>query len=399
MKFCIEVFTSLDMDVEITLFLSSLVAFFILQSLRKAHSETRGKHLKLPGVPCNAKIHMARDEKSKPSENQDVQNAQYAQIDKSLCVAFDNEDYEQVLKCWNALKRYNQCPATHLLQTVKAMQLCSKGAYFIVMELRAFFKAHPQSVNIGLINDILEPLARRIDDDAQLVDLIVRMLPSINVVKDIRTYEILLAMHVARKSHGKAQEIITEMRSVNVEFTPCATVAVLTIALQLGNFEVVLKAFAELKPAWEIRSTWAVSPFALQRHKANMLTQIVELACQKRKLHKLLPALVHISLPADVATTIQGKCGSWTDIELSTMIKLLCISGQTPHMIAIKDMLNNCLCCRSKASKAQIDASSDASTSEGSRSDSEEDDISSCDGFRTRGVRAPPALSPPPLRF
>jgi len=395
MKFCIDIFTSLDMDVEITLFLSSLVAFFILQSLRKTHSDTRGKHLKFSGVPCDAKMHMARDEKRKPPENQDVQNAQFAQIDKSLCVAFDNEDYEQVLKCWNALKRYNQCPARHLLQTVKAMQLCGKGAYFIVMELRAFFKAHPQSVNIGLINDILEPLARRIDDDAQLVDLIVRMLPSINVIKDIRTYEILLAMHVARKSHGKAQEIITEMRSVNMEFTPCATVAVLTIALQLENFDVVLKAFAELKPAWEIRSTWAVSPFALQRHKANMLTQIVELACQSRKLHKLLPALVDILLPSDVAATIQGKCASWTDIELSTMIKLLGISDQTPHMIAIKDMLNNCLYCRSKASKAQVEASSDASTSEGSRSDSEEDDISSCDGFRTRAVRAPPGFSHP----
>jgi len=397
MKFCIEVFTSLDMDIEIMLFLSSLVAFFILKSLRKTHIEARGKNMRFPGAPCNAKVYTACDSNIKSPENQDAQNVQYAQIDKALCVAFDNEDYEQVLKCWNALKRYNQCPATHLLQVVKAMQLCSKGAHFIVMELRAFVKAHPQSVNIGLINDILDPLARRLDDDAQLVDLIVRMLPSINVVKDIRTYEILLAMHVARKSYGKAQEIITEMRSMNVEFTPCALVAVLTIALQLGNFEVVLKAFAELKPAWEIRSTWAVSPFALQRHKSNMLWQIVELACEKRKLHKLLPALVDISLPSDVATTIQGKCASWSDIELSTMIKLLCTSDPTPHMTSLKDMLSNCLGCRSKASKAQLEAASDASTSEGSRSDSE-DDISSCDGFRAHGVRAPPGL-PPPLGF
>jgi len=395
MKFCADIFASLDMDVEIMLFISSLFAYLILQSLRNAHMEKRAKHLKSNGIPDNFKmVATPATSGQKPSESQDApnkeaQNARYAEIEKELRTAFEAEDYVQVLKCWNALKRFNQCPPMQLLQVVKAMQCCNKGAYFIVMELRAFFKAHPKHVNVGLINDILEPLARR-DDDAQLVDLIVRMLPSVNIVKDIRSYEILLAMHVGQKNFSKAQDVITEMQNMKVEFTPRASVAVLTIGLQLDNFDVVLKTFTRLQASWDVRSTWAVSPFALQSHKTRILMQIVDLACKKRKVHQLLPALEGMSIPDEVASSIQSQCASWSDIELVTMLKLLRKTAKAPQKDVIYNMLNKCVDSRSL--KARHDqASSDISTSEGSRSDSE-DESSNFEGSRSCGLSRPPGF-------
>lgn len=381
---CIEIFSAMDIDSEMTLFLSSVVVFMILARLRKNHFE--GKQI----IP--KKMHSDLDGYEKPiqdaTEKLETDPARYAQLDKALRVAFDTEDYEQVLKCWNGMKRFNQCPSAHLLQIVKAMQCCNKGVHFIVMELREFFKTHPKSIDICVINDILEPLARRLDD-AQLVALIVRMLPSINIVKDTRTYEILLAMHVARKDHVKAQEVMTDMRNSKVEFTPCAMVAVLTVAMQRKNFDAVLKTFKELKSAWEVRSTWAVSPFALQRHKTNMMTQIVELACQQRKLHQLLPTFESMSIPDEVVSIIQAEFAAWSDIELVTMLKLLLKSGRHNNFV---QMLQKSLDIRAKPFKAQRDEASDASTSEGSRSDSEDSDANS-DGAQPRRFRPPPGLS------
>jgi len=388
MNFCADIFSAMDIDSEMTLFLSSFVAYVILQQLRKNYLSGKGNSPK--------QMHSDPDENQiqDAPENREADNARYAQIDKALRVAFDSEDYEQVLKCWNAIKRFSQCPSAHLLQMVKAMQCCNKGAHFIVMELREFFKAHPKSIDICVINDILEPLARRLDD-AQLVGLIVRMLPSINIVRDTRTYEALLAMHVARKDHVKAQEVLKDMKNSKVEFTPCAFVAVLTIAMQLKNFDAVLKTFKELKPSWEVRSTWAVSPFALQRHKTSIMTQIVELACQQRKLHQLLPALEGMAVPEEVASIVQAECSAWTDIELGTMMKLLQKTGHTSQSNFMQ-MLKKCLDTRSNPSKAHREAASDASTSEGSRSDSEGDEeTSNSDGAHKCGLRPPAGLAPP----
>jgi len=386
MNFCIDIFSAMDIDSEMTLFLSSFVAYVILQQLRKNYSE---------GKFSSSKMHSDLDGYEKEIQDApelETDPARYAQLDKALRVAFDAEDYEQVLKCWNGIKRFNQCPSAHLLQIVKAMQCCSKGPHFIVMELREFFKTHPKSIDICVINDMLEPLARRLDD-AQLVGLIVRMLPSINLVRDIRTYEISLAMHVARKDHVKAQEVMMDMRNSKVEFTPCAMVAVLTIGMQRKNFDAVLKTFKELKPSWEIRSTWAVSPFALQRHKTNIMIQIVELACEQRKLHQLLPALHGMSVPEEVVSIIQAECFKWSDIEMSTMMKLLQKVDQSSQNSFVQ-MLEKCLDTRSKPSKSQRETASDASTSEGSRSDSEDSDANSGDA-QPRRLRTPPGLSPP----
>lgn len=361
----------MDMEVEMTVFFCSLAAYFILQTFGKRSIKVKGKAREIVAGDCTTKADPVEGHEASENPEKDARNAAYSQMEKSLRDAFEAENYVEALKCWNALKRFRQCAPVHLLHIVKAMQCCNKGAHFIAMELNQFFKAHPRVVNIGLINNILEPLSRRAED-AQLVDLIVRMLPSINAVKDTRTYEILLAMHVASQNHVKANEVITEMKDVGVSFTPCATVAVLTIALQLRKFEVVLQAFKELKPSWDIRSTWAVSPFALQRHKASILTQIVELACKENRLHQLLPALEGMPLPGPVVSMMQAECQGWSENMLVTMMKLLGKSNVAPSKEEfVHSMLSSCLSSRSKTSEAWVKSFSEASTSEGSRSDSE----------------------------
>jgi len=378
-----EMITGMEFNVEIMMFLCSLVLYFLLQAARKPHMELQGKGAKSLAYDIT-KTPAKLDANQKASINSDTsakcgtepRNTHYTQIDKALHIAFEAEDYWQVLKCWNALKKFDQCPrhierpCVNVLQLVKAMQCCNKDANFIVAEVRMYFKAYPKNRNISYLNDLLEPLARRLDD-AQLVDLICCMLPSINLVKDARTYEILLTMYVAKRDLPRAEGIIAEMRAKEATFTPCATVAVMTMAMQAGNVDLVLKAFKKLKGSWDVRSTWAVSPFALQGHKTRILAEIVELACRKRKLGQALQVLEGMTVPEEVLKVVQAECASLRDVELATVFKSLTKSGQLQFINCLDSCTQASLLSTRK--KAQYETfSDDASTSEGSRSDSEE---------------------------
>lgn len=375
-----ETLSNVDFDAEFTMFLCSVIAFFVLMIIRNNWRNQNGKYLKHVA-------HKAEQATTKCNAHSDDDDASYAEIDAALQAAFENEDFWQVLKCWGDLKYLPQS-AIHLPMVIRAMRSCNKGAYFIVGELKNFFKTHPTMLTVGFINDLLDPLTKRAGD-AQLVDLLVKWITSLNLEKDVRTYEILLTMHASNKNITKAQEIVAEMQSKEVKFSPCATASVLNMGLQMSNFDVVLKAFSKLKPSWDVRSTWAaVSMFAVEGHKASVLTQIVSLACQKSKLAELSPALVGMIVPEEVLDALQAKIGLMDDIEVASNIALLEQSGKNLKVDAIYNTLSTCSKSRSKASapwrarKRSVD--SDASTSEGSRSDS--DDCGS----------PPPGLSLPP---
>merc|ERR1719162_450107 len=153
-------------------------------------------------------------------------------------------------------------------------------------------------------------------------------MPSMSLTKDSRTYEIMLTMHAANGNLTKAQSVMAEMNINGAVFTPRATVAVMTMGLQTGNADVVLKAFIKLKPVWHERATWAVSMFALERHKADVLVQVVTLACQKLKVCELSAALDGMILPAEVLDALQPKLSLLSDTELATSIELLEKSGR-----------------------------------------------------------------------
>lgn len=377
-------FSNIDIEEELVMFLCSVLAFLILIYCRDQKAQTGGKISK-PYKGFAVSDHTPQDIAGAREEKCDVK------VEKALRTAFGNEDYWQVLKCWRQLKHSNQS-SIHLSMIIRSMRFCNKGAYFIATELKDFFQAHPQECKIGVINDLIEPLGRRADD-AQLVELLVRMIPSIDLEKDARTYEIMLTMRAANGNVSKMQEVMAEMNANKVEFTPRATVAVMTMGLQTGNAAVVLKAFTKLKPLWDERETWPVSMFALGRHKINVLMQVVMLACQKLKVSELSLALEGMTLPEEVLGALECRLSSVSDDELAEFVEAIQQSGRSLKTDPVYNTLIGCASSRSvmkslppwKAGKREqansnpskvknsATADSDASTSEGSRSDSEEE--------------------------
>lgn len=335
-----DALSNMDIEEELVTFLCSVIAFLMFIAFRNQKTKKTGKLFK--------RIEVNADDGGSTERDEGLQDDKYyVKMDKAFQTAFEKEDYWQALKCWRQLKHFNQS-SIHLPMVIRSMRFCNKGAYFIVTELKDFFKAHPQECNIGFINDLLEPLARR-PEDAQIVDLLVKMISSLNITKDSRTYEIVLTMRAGNGNFAKMQEVMGEMKIQQIAFTPRATVAIMTMGLQTGNADVVLKAFMKLKPSWDERDTWAVSMFALTGHKAKVLMQVVTLACQKGKQCELSTALAGMTLPKEIVAYMDAQ----------------------------------------KSEKKSQHEDSDVSTSEGSRSDSEEEpDVGPC-------ARPPPGLAPP----
>lgn len=364
----VEVVADLGIDVEIVVFLCSLILYFILHKSRKAQQskrqELKAKSMGKPQNESDASEGICQS--SEARTERDELDARYAQIEKNMHLAFESEDLFQALRCWYAMKKFKQCSPRYLSQIIKTMQSCNKTDEFIVMELRDYLLRHQKQRTRAIVNDVLEPLARQLDSP-HLVKAIVDMSTGLKIYKDSRTYEILLTMYSAKQDAKASQELIEEMTSQGIEFTPCALVAVMTMALQLGKLDVALKAFVKLKASWDVRSTWAVSPFALQQHKADTLTKLVELSCRKRKLADVLPLLEDMAVPEQVTTIVTQALATLSDVEVTLMSKVM---GDSKSSRFAK-----CLDTRSKAllRSRQAKVDSDASTSEGSRSDSEDD--------------------------
>merc|ERR1719171_400848 len=227
------------------------------------------------------------------------------------------------------------------------------------------------------------------------------MIPSVNLAKDSRTYDILLTMHAANGNHEKAQDLMMEMKTKDISFTPRATVAVMTIGLKAGKIETVLKAFNRLKESWDVRSTWTVSMFALQSHKSDLLQQIVKLACKTHRVSALSEAFKGFSLPEDVVTAMKSEFARLSHAEISSSLQAIAKSSHNSGSDAVYNALAACPCSSSKtisspwrAHKMER-AESNASTSEGSRSDSDEDASLS----PRLKFSPPPGLAPPAAVF
>lgn len=382
MQIIVDILKSIDLEGELTIFVCSATAFLLLMSFRNQNLKRSSKTIKTS---------IGEEARSKTTTEHDMgDDSHYIQMDKTLCTAFENEDYWKVIQTWKDIKHFPQA-SIHLAMLMRSMRFCNKGAYFIVGELKTFFKTHPQMRSIGLINDLLEPFARR-PEDAQLVDLLVRLLPTINISKDSRTYEILLTMNAASKNMAKAQETMAEMKEKHIKLSARAQVAALTLSLQLGDMDAVLEAFTALKPAWDERESWAVSMFALKSHKSNMLKQMVDLACKTQQICELAGVLEGMSIPDEVMSHAQALFQRMCDVDLATNIAVLQKSNTCNKTAPFYDALVTCSNTRCKFRPTRAWAGdkfrltdSDASTSEGSRSDSEEEPF----------FMPPPGLSSP----
>merc|ERR1719265_1765067 len=79
--------------------------------------------------------------------------------------AFEQGDYRAVLRCWNAMKKFDTAPAVSLAHVVESMQRFKKDTLFNVRELKAFFKKYPKDCEVAAANSILESLSKRLDSE------------------------------------------------------------------------------------------------------------------------------------------------------------------------------------------------------------------------------------------
>lgn len=222
---------------------------------------------------------------------------------QSFRSALQGKQYQKVLQCWESFKGFEQAPNVQLLQVVYAMQACKKDSKFIVTELADFFTTHPEKQDMSAINDLLEPLCRNFE--CHLVDFITDALPTL---KDQRTYEMVLCMHVSKRNFVKAQRLVAEMRVRNIDVNIRILVATLTMAIEIGDVDETLSVFGELKAVWDSRSTWEVAPWKVREHKMKVLTQIVQLACKEGRLQQLLPQLEDMAVGEDAVNHMFTKC-------------------------------------------------------------------------------------------
>jgi len=87
----------------------------------------------------------------------------------------------------------------------------------------------------------------------------VEMLPSIGLLKDQRTFETMLAMHIDMHSFVQAERLVAEMRAAAVEITGRTKVTIMALALGQKHFDKSLCAFGEVKPMWDQHSIWGVA--------------------------------------------------------------------------------------------------------------------------------------------
>merc|ERR1719271_924405 len=181
---------------------------------------------------------------------------------------------------------------------------------------------------------------------------------------------------------------MTEMKTKEVAFTPRATVAIMTMGLKTGEADVVLEAFLKLKPAWDDRDTWAVSMFALERHKTSILMEVVKVACQKGKAVEISDAISDMKVPEEVSKALKWQAALQKAQDLSSSASEG--SGSDSDEEIERTGSNSSIKKSHKFDRADSNASTRTdSASEGSRSDSEEEvgplGVAQC-------IRPPPGL-------
>lgn len=295
--------------VELLLFAAAMVAYFALFS----NAVPRNPKL----VSKKAKLLRGNDDEEEDLNEPDLNTDDIEHVEKSFQASFDHGNHREVLRCWNTMKKFDKMPDVSLPQVVESMQRFKKENFFIVKELKGFFKKYPTERDMTGVNDLLESLAKRLDSD--LMDKIVEMLPSLDLKADQRTYEIFLGMHFTTRSFQEVKALVTEMKANKIPFTTRATIVVIKTALKMNNFEEALVNFRELKKVWTAHSVLS-TPSMAPRH---IVAQLVELACKEHQLAQFLPELRGVPITEEVVVVMLSECTRQKDFTLTQKVQEL----------------------------------------------------------------------------
>jgi len=290
---------------EMLMFLAAVVGYLLIFSGRARKDY---QHLKLKAKLAAPKESKDHDD---TEEHKDSAPKTFEALDAVLSRALAAGDHRAAFKHWHSLKQFSSLPSASLSQVVESMQCAKKDGAYIVKELTAFFEKHPGQCDMCHMNGIIESLGKRLD--SQLMGEVVEMLPSLQLKKDERTYEIFLAMHATTRSLEEVQRLVAEMEAGGITFTAQARLAVMKSALQTGNFAEMHRQFCALKAS--VSSSWEVP-----RH---VMAQVVDLACRNRCLEQLLPNLVDVPVPEEAINAMLSECISTADAESARLVETL----------------------------------------------------------------------------
>jgi len=265
--------------------------------------------------------------------------------------ALQAKDYQKVLQLWD-MRKTAKPDCLKLCEVVEAMQGCKKGSVAIAAELQSFIGAHPSMQDMSLINDLLDTLARQ--RSSYLAELVVEMLPSIGLLKDQRTFETLLGMHLDKHSFVQAERLYDEMTEAAVEITGRTKVNIMAMALGQMDFDKTLRSFEEVKPIWTQHSIWGVPVWKAQKHKVDVMTMIVELACHTHNVSRLLPALEDMQLNEEAVNMMLVECLDTNDLSSAKLLEAIAKANQAPVTDATYSLLIKCFSSRPWGARALV---------------------------------------------
>jgi pentatricopeptide repeat protein len=293
---------------EIIMFLSAMVVYAMLNMHRAPKlDQKRGK----------SNVKPAKDSKQldETCDNVEKRRANTRdRMDTPLRNASDISDCKAVLERWTSTRNSPQA-CSNLPDVVEAMQRCKKDNAYIIRELRTYFEKHSNQRHMSLINDILEPLGRRMD--SQLMDLIVQILPSLGLKRDQRTFEIFLSMHLTTRKFEEVSALICDMKESKVAFSAHALLLAMKAALRKSDFDEALQYFRDLKKFWMADSTFKDSPSQAPRH---IVSQLIELSCKERQLQQLVSELCGFPIGEDSIHAMLSECVRLRDSQLSRQV-------------------------------------------------------------------------------
>eukprot|EP00933_Yihiella_yeosuensis_P072709 TRINITY_DN811_c0_g1_i1.p1 TRINITY_DN811_c0_g1~~TRINITY_DN811_c0_g1_i1.p1 ORF type:complete len:1117 (-),score=302.97 TRINITY_DN811_c0_g1_i1:180-3530(-) len=258
------------------------------------------------------------EQKQSSYQYQDIDKASLKDIEKTVQVAFSNGDHRVVLKCWSALKKFDETPTVSLANVVESMQRTKKDTKAVAVELLQFFKKHSSECDIIAVNDIMDSLSRRLD--TALAQEIMEILPVLRIRPDAVTYEMLLSMHFTTRNFVEVKRLTEEMTEAKVPLTVRATVVVIKAALKDGNLSSAMTHFSRLKMVWERGGEASGTPSMAPQH---IIAQLVDAACKDRQLPDFLPLLKGVPLNDEVLGTMLSECIRQKDSDLASQVERL----------------------------------------------------------------------------
>lgn len=244
----------------------------------------------------------------------------FEDLARAFQAAHNTGDHRHVIRCWSAMKKFDNVPTVSLLHVIESMQRIKKDPAQVVRELKAFCNKYPAECNVETINDVLESLARR--QDAESAEKVTELLPSLSISPDEKTFEILLGLSFTTRNFREVHRLIAKMKSLTIGLTTRATVTVIKTALKTGDVGGAMGYFDTLKSAWqgckEKGGTLSGAP-------KQIVYQLVEMVCKEHQLVEFVPMLVDVPLTEEIVAVMLMEAARQKDLQLAKKVEELAL--------------------------------------------------------------------------